>query len=328
LEKIADNIFAFRLGLPFPMTPELTVYYLDGETPAIIDSGLGDPQAMGDVAKHLSRMKKTTGDLSFIINTHEHVEHFGGNRKIKALSGARVLASEAAAPFIENLHDHTRELRDKLTRSHVRMAEMIQMFLDFHMTIDESPVDQTLKDGDLIDLGAVTLQVIATPGHADGHICLYDAGRKVLFTGDHVISTGSTFVGYGWRELATGSIMDIFEKDRDRLPNISAYMASIKKIQTLDLALILPAHGPPVTDPYVKLEQEIAHKKERIDLCLDIMKKKREAVLDDLAATVYEEKQSNWLQQGAVLGYLEVLSRAGEISAHLEDDNLCIRVMD
>ena len=48
--------------------------------------------------------------------------------------------------------------------------------------------------------------------------------------------------------------------------------------------------------------------------------------LEDLAAAVYEEEQSNYLQQGAVLGYLEVLSRSGKIDAVLKDEDLYARI--
>jgi len=326
VKKILDDIYSFPLKLPFPATPELSVYYLDGDKPAIIDTGLGDQQSMADISSALNQKGKDLKDISLIINSHEHIEHFGGNRKIKDASNAAVAASSSAALMIENFQDATKQIRNNISGTKVRMFETLKMFINFHLTIDPSSVDTRVRDGDVIDLGAVKLRVISTPGHAEGHVCLYDAERKILFSGDHIISTGSTFVGYGWREMATGRILDIFSVENNRLPNISQYIESVKKIQALDLDLILPAHGPPITDPYQKLEDEIENKKNRVRACADILQAQGEMALEDLAAAVYEEEQSNYLQQGAVLGYLEVLSRSGKIDAVLKDEDLYARI--
>ncbi len=326
MKKILDDIYSFTLKLPFPGTPELTVYYLDCEKLAIIDTGLGDPQSMTDMSAELNEKGRELKDISFIINTHEHIEHFGGNRKIKNAANAAVVASSLAAPLIENFHATSKKIKAAISGTKIRMFEMLKLFIDFHLTIDTSPVDKKIQDGDLIDLGSIKLRVISTPGHAEGHVCLYDADRKILFSGDHIISTGSTFVGYGWRQLATRSIMDIFNGNNKTLPNISQYIDSIKKIQSLDLDLILPAHGRPITDPYQKLENEIKNKENRVRTCRKILQSKKGMALEDLAAQVYEEEKSNYLQQGAVLGYLEELSRSGKIDAFIKDEDLYIRI--
>jgi glyoxylase-like metal-dependent hydrolase (beta-lactamase superfamily II) len=83
---------------------------------------------------------------------------------------------------------------------------------------------------------------IATPGHAEDHVCLL-LGR-VCFSGDTVLGEGSVFVGSG------GSSM-------------SAYLDSLERLRALDLEVICPGHGPFVWDPRGKIEEYIAHRLDR-----------------------------------------------------------------
>jgi glyoxylase-like metal-dependent hydrolase (beta-lactamase superfamily II) len=83
---------------------------------------------------------------------------------------------------------------------------------------------------------------IATPGHAEDHVCLLFG--RVCFSGDTVLGEGSVFVG------ADGSSM-------------SAYMASLERLRALDLEAICPGHGPFVWDPRAKIDEYIEHRLDR-----------------------------------------------------------------
>jgi glyoxylase-like metal-dependent hydrolase (beta-lactamase superfamily II) len=86
--------------------------------------------------------------------------------------------------------------------------------------------------------------VVHTPGHESGHCCLYEPERRWLFTGDTVLSTGSTIVA---------------PPDGD----MAAYLASLRRLRALDVAVIFPGHGPPVEDPAALLDEYLAHRLER-----------------------------------------------------------------
>jgi glyoxylase-like metal-dependent hydrolase (beta-lactamase superfamily II) len=105
-----------------------------------------------------------------------------------------------------------------------------------------------VRPGDRDEVGPFT--AIATPGHADDHVCLV-MGRA-CFTGDTVLGEGSVFVG------SDGSSM-------------SAYMASLERLRALDLDVICPGHGPFVWDPRAKIEEYIAHRLERERKVLDAL---------------------------------------------------------
>jgi glyoxylase-like metal-dependent hydrolase (beta-lactamase superfamily II) len=97
-----------------------------------------------------------------------------------------------------------------------------------------------VKDGERLDLGGRTLEVLQTPGHTPDSMCLLDAANGLLFTGDTYYA-GEVFL---WAP----------ETD------VARYEASIKRLVSLEpgLKLLLPAHGPPVAEPVQLLELQKA----------------------------------------------------------------------
>ena len=100
--------------------------------------------------------------VKYIINTHGHFDHVGGNRKMKAATGADIL--------IHPLDAHM-------------LGTLASTATAWGLSADDSPPpDRTVVDGDRIDFGTLTLTVIHTPGHSPGGIALYTDGN--VFVGD------------------------------------------------------------------------------------------------------------------------------------------------
>lgn len=109
-----------------------------------------------------------------------------------------------------------------------------------------------IDDGARIETDGATLCAIHTPGHARDHLCYYLEEEKALFTGDLVLGAGTTVV-----PEEGGGLID--------------YMASLRKLLDLDLAVIYPAHGPAIREPYKKLNEYIAHRELRERQVLDAL---------------------------------------------------------
>lgn len=100
--------------------------------------------------------------VKYIINTHGHFDHVGGNKKMKEVTGADLLIHSNDAPMLSYL--------SKSASAWGLNAE------------DSPPPDLMVKDGDEIKFGEITLKVIHTPGHSPGGISLYSDG--IVFVGD------------------------------------------------------------------------------------------------------------------------------------------------
>jgi len=173
--------------------------FLIGDT--IIDAGTGfNYTRLRDVMKML---KTPTDKIQWIINTHCHFDHTGGNGYF---INAKIAAHQIDAEVIES--------GDK----ELSVAE----FFDGNPHPKE--VHKKLKEGDKIKAGSLELEVIHTPGHTQGSICLYDKKNKFLFSGDTVF------------ENAIGRV---------DFPNSNpaAMQESLQKLSKLDIKKVFPGHG-------------------------------------------------------------------------------------
>jgi glyoxylase-like metal-dependent hydrolase (beta-lactamase superfamily II) len=116
------------------------------------------------------------------------------------------------------------------------------------------------------------LCAVATPGHAEDHVCLFTADR-VCFSGDLVLGEGSTFVPPDGGSLA-------------------AYMDSLRRVQAEEIELICPGHGPWITDPAAKLAEYVEHREmreRRLLAALERGERSREALLAEVWDDAPEE---------------------------------------
>jgi len=115
--------------------------------------------------------------IKYIVNTHSHIDHVMGNRQMRDLTNAQIAIHEKESSSLIN-----------------QSPQMLRMF----GAEPSPPADITLRDGDLITVGKISLKVLHTPGHSPGSISLYNDG--IVFTGD------TLFVGgVGRTDLPGGS---------------------------------------------------------------------------------------------------------------------------
>lgn len=132
--------------------------YLVGD-PDSGDALVIDPAA--DVQSILAEAKKKNLNIRKIVNTHGHVDHVSGNAEMKAATDAEIIIHEDDAVMLTSTP-----------------SSMLRMFGG----TQSPPADRTVRDGDVISVGSVSLEVIHVPGHSPGGMALSVPGY--LFTGD------------------------------------------------------------------------------------------------------------------------------------------------
>ncbi|MFO7860155.1 MAG: MBL fold metallo-hydrolase [Desulfosalsimonas sp.] len=122
---------------------------------AVIDPG-------DEADRILKELAKDGLTLKYIINTHGHFDHVGGNYDLKKASGADIVIHPA---------------------DEAMLADLVSTAAAFGLSAQNSPApDRTVQEGDTISFGEITLRVLDTPGHSPGGISLHT--DKMVFVGD------------------------------------------------------------------------------------------------------------------------------------------------
>lgn len=174
-------VFPVRLPFLLPINNERSVerfvytYLVVGDQVCLVDTGAaGSHQGIVDV---LAAHDKTVAEIDWVINTHEHPDHIGGNAFFQKAAEPRFACHSAAVRWIEDLEAQHEE-------------RPIHAF-DTIAGTEPVTITDRLEDGDVVDLGSgVTLEVIWTPGHSPGSVALFCPQEGVLLTADTLPPTG------------------------------------------------------------------------------------------------------------------------------------------
>ena len=163
-----------------------------------------------EVGRIHSRLAELGLKLKQILVTHAHIDHVGGALRLKRLTGAPILLNQNDLPLL-------------------KMMEMQAGWLGV-ATPETAPPDESLTDGLLVGLDRYPAEVLHTPGHTQGSVCLHFAPLKLLVAGDTLFA-GSI----GRTDLPGGNSQQIIDSIQTRLLVLS------------DETKVLPGHGPATT---------------------------------------------------------------------------------
>jgi len=162
-----------------------------------------DPGA--DADEILTYIKKEALQVKYIINTHGHADHIGANQELLAATGAILAIHEKDLPMLTDAKKN------------------LSLFCGAPVISPEAGL--LLKDGDKLEIGQVSLEIIYTPGHSPGGICLYTG--TVLFSGDSLFAES-----IGRCDFPGGNMQQLVENIKKKLLGLP------------DETIVYPGHGP------------------------------------------------------------------------------------
>lgn len=270
---ITDKIF--KIISPLGETPlgYVNCYLLITEKGNIlIDTGWNTPEALETLHDQLRELSLSIKDLDLIITTHAHVDHCGLIAMLQKFSNVKTAmhASEAVAMKrkFQNPEQFLALAKAWLMRAGVSRGELFSLLTPINKFIDLSPpcmIDLVYQGGERLDFGDLKINLLLSPGHSTGHLCLYEPGDKLLFTGDHILPEINPVLG----DYLNGA------------PRLLAdYLDALHQINFLEVKLALPGHREPFGNFHERVEQIAQHHRLRAEIIW--------GVLDDGEATVYE----------------------------------------
>jgi len=165
----------------------------------VVDPGYDIPRILAALAKHGLTVKQ-------IFITHAHIDHIANAKSLRAITGAPVMYNQADLPL-------------------VAMMDVQAGWFDLEVPSVEAP-DHSPADGEKVSVAGINGEVVYTPGHSEGSICLYVPSDKLLLAGDTLFAGG-----VGRTDFPGGSAPKMMRSIQERLLTLP------------DETVVVPGHG-------------------------------------------------------------------------------------
>ena len=224
-EQLEDDLVVITADNASPMTFTGTrTYILGTENLIVIDPGPDSETHLSSIMKYIGKRKVTD-----ILLTHSHVDHSPLSRQLKIETGAKIIgfgsADEARTNFMKKLSS--------------------SLDLGGEEGIDKDlALDEKVYEKQMLKLNNYSIEVVHTPGHLSNHICFSLRGRKILFSGDHVMGWATTLIS---------------PPDGD----LGSFMNSLEKLLAREETVYYPGHGKPLKEPRKMVLAQIKHRRDR-----------------------------------------------------------------
>ena len=274
MREVYPGIFLIKEKGRFgAIKPPENIYVLAGSDGIIFDAGYGTKRAVKKLIKELEeienyyRVQNKDFKITRILVSHCHPDHFSGLKRIRKALGLKIVLTKKSQEIIKDkksfiktfetdaYEDYLR-IRKKASRKIINSLRNVGSRLFYHrifgVSYIESP-EEIIEDTAEILINGELWKIFPSPGHAIDHISLYNEEKGILFSGDNILRSITTWLGP---------------------PNsdVAEYIDTIKKIENLpNLKLVLSAHGSPIENPKERIAEILKHRKERENQVLEII---------------------------------------------------------
>jgi glyoxylase-like metal-dependent hydrolase (beta-lactamase superfamily II) len=310
-----------RLSIPTPFAVgRVNCYLIDDEPLTLVDAGPNSGTSFDELTQGLAALGKSLEQIELVIVTHQHIDHLGLVGLVAARSGADVATIDHAVPIVEGFAEEMQAdddfatvtmLRHGIPEDVVRALQSVSRA--FRAWGAAARVTRVLHDGDELAFRDRTWKVHWRPGHSPTDTVFEDAERRTLIAADHLLGHISS------NPLITRPR----DGEQDRPQALVAYLDSLAKTRAMDLDLVLPGHGDPVTDHRRLIDDRFAGHRRRAD--------KLHRLIAERPRSAHELAQSLWgniavtqayLTLSEVLGHTDLLLNEGRVREVADGDTV------
>ncbi len=272
------GVHQIKINVPFPVK-FVSLYLFKVEDKIIlIDSGLN----MGNWDKTLfsafQDINYSIKDIDYCIITHIHSDHMGlvkilkrKNPELKILMhdiAHELLKWETNEAKMNELVLEAKKVANQLVRyglEEEQREKIVQFFTYWPKFLQYQKPDIVLHDGDRI---LNNLEVVWTPGHSFGHICIFNSEKQYLYSGDHILSRITPHIG----NYVVPKFLAQRYKDYDLDNILKHYLNSLDRIDKLNPKIIFPGHQEIIYNPHERIKQIKEHHRKRLTEISNLIK--------------------------------------------------------
>jgi glyoxylase-like metal-dependent hydrolase (beta-lactamase superfamily II) len=299
-----------RLAIPTPFAVgRVNVYLIEDEPLTLVDAGPNSGTSFDELQRGIEDLGHALEAIELVILTHQHIDHLGLVSLVAARSGAEVAAIDVAVPFVENYSleadaddDFARDIMLRHGLPEDVVAALQSVSRAFRAWGARASVTRPLRDGEALALRDRTLHVHHRPGHSPTDTIFHDRERRMLIAADHLLGHVSS------NPLITRPR----DGSAERPQALVQYLSSLTATRDMEVDLLLPGHGEPITDHRALIDQRFDLHRRRAD--------KIHRLLEQRPRSAYEIAQALWgniavtqayLTLSEVLGHLDLLTNDG-----------------
>lgn len=309
---VAPGVHRIPLPLEIDGLHAVNVYAIEDESGlVVVDSGWADASTRRALASGLAEIGHGVRDISQIVVTHAHWDHYSHAVQLRDELGTPVRVGSGERHTIDafdiNAGRYPQQAVQLVACGAIELARLVAAdpVTTEERTMAFGPPDAYLDDGEKIELTARTVEVLATPGHTRGHIVLRDADAELLFSGDHVLPHITPSIG--------------LERAPERFP-LRSYLDSLRLIRNQPDLLLLPAHGPVTPSAHARIDELLQHHESRLDSVAALVRRGTDnahEIAADMPWTRRERRLSDLDVMNQMMAVLEVQAHL-DVLVHLE----------
>ncbi|SDS38103.1 Glyoxylase, beta-lactamase superfamily II [Paraoerskovia marina] len=253
--EVREGLWSIPVPMPGARLPYSLAYALtdDGGGVHVVDPGTASDDGWDRLVAGIARLGRSVDDVASVTCTHMHPDHLGQATRLADASGAVVAVHRAEVAGMEALRSGRRGIVGSIDPAWGVPDEHRADLEAAHQVSGTAPwidVDRELEDGDRLDIPGRRVEVVWTPGHTGGHVCLRESEEKVLLTGDHVLPVINPGLGLGG-QTASNPLAD--------------YLASLDRVAVWDEDEVCPGHGYQFVGVAQRCAELAAHQRQRLD---------------------------------------------------------------
>lgn len=271
----------------------------------LIDSGVATQECFEVLEAAMAERGIPWADIRTLLLTHYHPDHIGLSWRILELTGARLIMHRADAAYLEELAQvdglpwYAEAMR--IGGVPVELASSMESALRGNRPAFRTHhPDQILEGGERLAIRGGIFEVIWTPGHTPGHVCLYWPEGRTLISGDHVLEKITPNIAW-----------------HPRQDMLATYLKSLDLLLPYDIDVVIPSHGTPFADHRAVIRGTAAHHEERCGAILGHIAASP-MTAHELVLAMWRRKLSDFHHNFAVfeiLAHLEYMARRGQIAS-------------